>query len=184
MIDYNSITIKDIINELSRLKEENPTDKNYRFVDLNEGASLESIMKLKKRRQYTLPQDYKEFLKFANGGEEFYRLYFNSLRELKRYHVYETVEVDGKEIEKTYLNVYEIASENGNPILLNLDNGEIYDSFHENGATKVIAKSFKEFLYRMLEGTKSKDAEGEDKAIYWLLDDFKPYREFLNAEPA
>ncbi|MBI2128736.1 SMI1/KNR4 family protein [Candidatus Woesearchaeota archaeon] len=182
---YHKVSIDDVLVEITKLSKERAD------IILNKGASDSKIQDFEKEYGVTLPEDYKAILKYSNGGKLF-GLEFYGLNDLKR-HTLEFVDAAGRE--RKHDKIYPIADENGNPISINLqtpsgakdgNRRDILDTFHEDGETKVIAKSFGEFLYSMIQGSKitvdkvqfGKETLDVDGSMYWCRPSFNPVREY------
>lgn len=189
---YQKINIEDVLRDLKILKGNNPhaNVENEVFPEFafNAGASPDEIMYFEKTAGLELPQDYRAFLAFTNGGA-IYSLRFSPVNKLKPLTI--TYEDEIGRFRKLK-HVFEIGSDwGGNPLAMNLQvprgaknpkRRDILDIFHENDETRVIAKSFGEFLYRFLEGGKIPDIESINKSHYWLTSEFEPVRQYLAAE--
>ncbi len=106
-----------------------------------------------------------------NKQGEVFGYVFCPVDELQRHTL--TFEVDGKD--KSHEHIYPIDLQAPGKGIRNPNRRDILDTFHENGETTVIGKSFGEFLYRML-----KDGKLEN-AGHWLDSDFEPVRKCFGA---
>ncbi|MCX6707243.1 MAG: SMI1/KNR4 family protein [Candidatus Woesearchaeota archaeon] len=175
---YHKVHIDELLRELEKAQEQNPDPdtgvKLYPAATLGEITQFESMAG-------KLPDDYRSFLLYSNGANVF-GVTLNNISDLERTPF---IYMHGEKSREA-MDVYAIAHwDTGDQILLNLkapagakdpNRRDIIDRFHESDECRVIAKSFGEFLYRIIEGSKIQD-ETFDNALYWLNGEFKPYRE-------
>lgn len=204
-IFYHKINIESVLDELEKIQTQNPwpRDDDDTFVHpsthpdkvkFNQGADSEEILRFEATTGHRLPDDYKAFLKRSNGAHIF-EIELYGLKDIE----HKSFTYLRGEQERKAREVYAIAHwYTGDDILLNLEapagaknknRRDIIDRFHEGDECEVIAKSFGEFLYRIIEGSKlNKELRGDpedweiNNAMYWLQDGFSSYREIYGVE--
>jgi len=198
---YHKVKMDDIIAEILDIKSR--TNK----IDLQKkGATNQDIVTLETKIKLQLPPDYKAFLRFSDGGEMF-GLSLCSVEQL--YNILIMYE-DEEGNERKLNHLYRIGFDgSGFSLLMNLklpsgandpnrrdilDAGSGMSQTRVEGRLDVISKSFGEFLYRVIDGSKRQarkydwprkqlvEVPGIDQSMFWLEPEFKPYKEYACAE--
>lgn len=205
---YHKVDIGEVLQELERTQRQTPwtfgnedASEHPGNVKLNREARLEEIAAFEEKVGQELPSDYVAFLQKSNGAYVFgIEIYGLGDVEHKPF----TQETDSGAV-RSNNEVYAIAHwYTGDDILINLrapsgaksqNRRDVIDRFHETDECQVIAKSFGEFLYRIVRGSNVHEG-GDDRsggidvspdetlngALYWLQEEFRPYRELYGVE--
>ena len=196
---YHKVKMEDILEEILDVKSK--TDK---IEILKKGATNKKISALETRIKLQLPPDYKSFLKFSDGAEVFGL----SLCSVDQLYNIPVIYEDNSGNERKLNQLYRIGFDgSGFSLLMNLNlpsgakdpnRRDILDSgmseTRVEGTLEVIAKSFGEFLYRIIDGSKKQSRKYDwprkqliedpeiDRSMFWLDPEFKPYREYAGVE--
>ncbi|HLD14965.1 MAG TPA: SMI1/KNR4 family protein [Candidatus Nanoarchaeia archaeon] len=182
---YHKLNIEDVLASLISIKDER---KITETIKLRKKATDNVIDRFEKQFDLSFPEDYKRFLRLSNGV----KIDDIDLDGLTN-NLYNFIYVADDEREREFPIIRLSLGNTGDYVVMNLkkptgaknpDRRDILDIPNGTEEGVVIAKTFTEFLYRMLEGLKKPHPEDSTANMlhYWLMQDFKGYREYLGTQ--
>jgi len=187
---YKTLKIEEIISHL----EEHGTRKRITWgfegpedkITLNRnGATIDALAKFEESHNLVLPSDFRTFLEYADGAS-IYGVTIYGLGTLKDMNKVLVLEEEHRETEKRLTKTFEFGDyHTGDFLFINFEEvrgaksenrRDVLDVWHENLETTLIAKSFGEFLHRIIKGARIQNPDGEGNCeIYWLSGSRNPH---------